>query len=42
MGEATESALAPAESAPGSRWFISALAGMNLRQLIAENYVGAV
>lgn len=36
MRETTESARTPAESALRSRWFISAPAGMNLRQLIAE------
>lgn len=36
MSETTESSLAPVESTSGSRWFISAPAGMNLRRLMAE------
>jgi hypothetical protein len=36
MSEATEPALTAAEAVSGARWFISAPAGMNLRQLMTE------
>ena len=36
MGETTESALRTSEVVSGARWFISAPAGMNLRQLVTE------